>query len=394
MKAIYMDHNSTTPCDPRVVAKMAPYLGESFGNASSEHFFGKEAAEAVEKARESVATLIGASAQELLFTSGTTESINLAVKGVCKAYREEGNRLVTVATEHKAVLESFNAMQSEGFEVEILPVDRFGLVDPKGVEKALTPPTILLAVMLGNNEIGTLHPIFEIGRIAKEKGVLFLCDAAQAVGKIAVDVERMNADLLTVSGHKMYGPKGVGALYVRRKNPRVRLAPAVFGGGQERGLRSGTLNVPGIVGLGEACAIARSEWQGEGLRLQTLRERLKNGILSRLEGVFLNGHPSSRLPHNLSLSFANVDPEPFLALVREELAISTGATCTATSVEPSHVLKAVGVEADLAQATVRFGLGRFNTEQEVDRVIELVVGAVSKLRSVRLRFPSEASAEQ
>ncbi len=359
---------------------MTPYFDDVFGNADSDHVYGREAAAAVEKARESVAQLIGASSPEILFTSGTTESVNLAVQGVCKAYREKGNHLVTVATEHKAVLESLKAMEADGFDLTVLPVDRFGLVDPVAVERALKPSSILLAVMLGNNEIGTLHPIHEIGRIAKEKGVVFLCDAAQAVGKIEVDVEGMGVDLLTISGHKMHGPKGIGALYIRKKNPRIRLSPSVFGGGQERGLRSGTLNVPGIVGLGEACAIARSEWREEGRRLTSLRERLKNGILSKLDDVFLNGPPTGRLPHNLSLSFAGIDPEPFLALLREEVAVSTGAACTATSVEPSHVLSAIGVDAELAPATVRFGLGRFNTEGEVDRAIDVIVQTVSKLR--------------
>jgi cysteine desulfurase len=360
---------------------MVPYFQETFGNASSlSHSYGKDAAEAVEKARENVARLIGASAQEIIFTSGATESIHLAVEGVCKAHKERGNHLVTVATEHKAVLESILAMQDEGFEVTVLPVDSFGLFDPKDVEKALRPQTILLGVMLGNNEIGTLHPIHEIGRIAMGREIPFLCDAVQAVGKIDVDVDRMGIDLLPISAHKLYGPKGTGALYARKKGRRLRLARTSFGGGQERGLRSGTLNVPGIVGFGEACAIARAEGAEESQRLKVLRERLKNGILSRLEGVTLNGHPTSRLPNNLSLSFAGVDPDLFLALIREDVAISTGATCTATSVEPSHVLKAIGLETELARTTIRFGLGQSNTAEEIDRVAGIFVDAVSKLR--------------
>lgn len=386
---IYMDNHSTTPVDPRVFEAMVPYFTEKFGNAASRnHSFGWEAAEAVKKARREVAELIGAVPEEIIFTSGATESDNLAIKGVAEArndtsvsFRARGNHIITAAAEHRAVLDSCKRLEQQGFEVTYLPVDRHGRVDPDGVQRAITPHTILVTIMAANNEVGTLQPIAEIGRIARDHGVLFHTDAVQAAGKIPIHVEEMNVDLLSLSAHKMYGPKGVGALYVRRKNPEVHLAPLLDGGGHEQGLRSGTLNVPGIVGFGVACRIAAEEMAIESERLRRLRDRLQNGLFAELDEVHLNGHPTERLPNNLNLSFAYVDGETLLVGL-SDIAVSTGAACTSAKLEPSHVLRAMRVSEDLAQSSLRFGLGRFNTEEEVDYVRDRVVETVRGLREL------------
>jgi cysteine desulfurase len=379
---IYLDNNATTRCDPRVVEAMLPFFTEHYGNAASRnHSFGWYAEEAVETAREQIATLIGASAKEIVFTSGATESNNLALKGVASMYRKKGNHIITVVTEHKAILDPCKRLERDGYQVTFLPVDRFGQVSAEQVAAAITDKTILVSVMAANNEIGTLHPIGAIGRLCKERGILFHTDAVQAVGKIAVDVEEMGIDLLSLTAHKLYGPKGIGALYVRRKDPRVRLDPIIDGGGHERGMRSGTLAVPGIVGFGMACELARKEMATETERLLRLREKLRAGITSRLEEVYLNGHPTERLPGNLNLSFAFVEGEG-LMMGMKDVAVSSGSACTSASLEPSYVLRALGVGDELAHSSIRFGLGRFNTEEEVDYVIDHVATAVGKLREM------------
>jgi cysteine desulfurase len=382
MALIYMDNNATTRTDPRVVEAMLPYFTEHYGNAASlTHEFGREADEAVEHARGHVAALLGAHPREIVFTSGATESNNLALKGVAAMYRPKGDHLVTVATEHKAVLDPIRRLEREGLHVTILPVDAFGRVSVEQVAQALTPRTILVSVMAANNEIGTLQPIRAIGRLCKERGVLFHSDAAQAAGKVPLAVEEMGVDLLSVSAHKMYGPKGVGALYVRRRDPRVRLEPQMDGGGQERGLRSGTSNVPAIVGFGVACELCRQEMADEARRLTELREQLRCGIQDELSDVTLNGHPTERLPGNLNLSFAGVKGEALLMALRD-VALSSGSACTTASLEPSYVLKALGLDDELAHASIRFGLGRFNTTEEVDAVIPDVVRVVHYLRAL------------
>jgi cysteine desulfurase len=379
---IYMDNQATTPMDPRVLEAMIPFFTERFGNAASRnHKFGWEAEEAVSKAREQIASLIGAAPKEIIFTSGATESDNLAIKGVAEMYREKRNHIITVATEHKAVLDTCKAMAQRGFEITWLPVQSDGLVDPDDVQKAITDKTILASIMLANNEIGTIHPIAEIGRRLKERGVLFHCDATQGVGKIPVDVNAMCIDLMSFTAHKVYGPKGCGALYVRHRNPPVRLVPQMHGGGHQRGMRSGTLNVPGIVGLGKACELCQKEMDQEHGRLLYLREKLRRGITDSLDEVYLNGHPTQRLPGNLNLSFAYVEGES-LMMGLPDIAISSGSACTSASLEPSYVLKALGVSEELAHTSLRFGLGRFNTEEEVDYVIERVAHAVNKLRAL------------
>jgi cysteine desulfurase len=380
---VYMDNHSTTPVDPRVLEAMLPFFTEQFGNASSRnHAFGWEAEAAVDKAREEVANLIGAaSPREIIFTSGATESDNLALKGVAEAYAQKGNHIVTCVTEHKAVLDSCKTLERRGFRVSYLPVDRDGLVACERLRQALTDKTILVSIMAANNEIGTLQPIEEIGRIVEEKGILFHTDAAQAVGKIPLDVEEIGADLLSVSGHKMYGPKGVGALYVRSKKPPIKLNPIIDGGGHERGLRSGTLNVPGIVGLGMACKIAEKEIAAEGERLAILREQLKNGILNHLDEVYVNGHATQRLPGNMNMSFAYVEGESLLMALKD-IAVSTGSACTSASLEPSYVLRALGLDDELAHTSIRFGLGRFNTAEEVSYTVDRVVQEVRRLRSL------------
>ena len=381
---IYMDNHATTPMDPRVLEAMLPYFTEKFGNAASRtHPFGWEAEEAVDRTREQIAKLIGAKAKEIVFTSGATESDNLAIKGVVEFYKDKGDHIITCVTEHRAVLDTCKALERAGkAHTTYLPVDRYGMVDPDDVRKAITDKTVLITIMHANNEIGTIHPIAEIGKMAKEKGVFFHCDATQGVGKIPLDVEAMGMDLLSMTAHKIYGPKGCGALYVRSKNPRVRIAPIIDGGGHERGMRSGTLNVAGIVGFGRVCELCEQEMEVEAGRLLKLREKLYHGITSQLEEVYLNGHPTQRLPGNLNFSFAYVEGESFLLGLNKDIALSSGSACTSASLEPSYVLKALGVAEELAHASIRFGLGRFNTEEEVDYVVDRVVQIVHRLRNL------------
>jgi cysteine desulfurase len=379
---IYFDNNATTRTDPRVVEAMLPFFTEHYGNSGSRnHAFGWEAEEAVEDAREKVASVIGAGAKEVIFTSGATESNNLALKGVAQMYKKKGNHIITQITEHKAVIDPAKRLERDGFHVTFLPVDKYGRVSADQIAAAMTDQTILVSIMAANNEIGTLQPIKEIGNLCKQRGVLFHTDAVQVVGKVPVDVEEMGIDLLSLSAHKLYGPKGVGALYVRRKNPRVRLDPMLDGGGQERGMRSGTLAVTNIVGLGKACELCRLEMPTEPLRLRTLRDRLHQGIISKLEEVYLNGHPTERLPGNLNLSFAYVEGEAMMMGIKQ-VAVSSGSACTSASLEPSYVLKALGVGDELAHSSIRFGLGRFSTQEEVDFVIDDVVKAVTHLRGM------------
>ncbi len=382
-RRVYMDNHATTPVDPRVVEAMLPCFTEMFGNSGSRnHAYGWEAEALVDTAREQVAKAIGAKAKEIIFTSGATESDNLAIKGVVEFYKEKGNHVITATTEHKAILDTCKALERKGqATVTYLPVDKFGLIDLNQLRAAITDKTILVSIMHANNEIGTIQPLHEIGKIVKEKGVLFHTDATQAVGKLPIDVDAMGIDLLSISAHKMYGPKGVGALYVRARNPRVRISPALDGGGQERGFRSGTLNVPGIVGLGRAVEICCEEMEKETERLLRLRERLRQGIMGKLDEVYLNGHPMQRLPGNLNLSFAFVEGESLLMGLKD-IAVSSGSACTSATLEPSYVLKALGVGDELAHTSIRFGLGRFNTEAEVDYVAERVVAEVTRLREM------------
>jgi len=392
---IYLDNNATTAVDPRVLDAMLPYFTERFGNAASKnHAFGWEAEAAVDGAREKVAQLVGAaSPREIVFTSGATESDNLAIKGVAHAYRDKGNHIVTCVTEHKAVLDSCKALEKSGFEVSYLAVNEAGLINLQELRDRLTDKTILISIMAANNEIGTLQPVREIGRLAKEKSIIFHSDATQAVGKVPIDVEQMGIDLLSLTAHKMYGPKGVGALYVRAAKSRVKIAPLIDGGGHERGMRSGTLNVPGIVGLGKAAELARQEIGAEGERLIALRERLKTGLLAQLDDVRINGHPVKRLPGNLNMSFAYVEGES-LMMGLKEIAVSTGSACTSASLEPSYVLKAIGLEDSLAHASIRFGLGRFNTTEEIDYTIQRVGEEVRRLREISPAYKARAKARQ
>ena len=379
---IYMDNNATTRCDPRVVEAMLPFFTEQYGNAASRnHAFGWKAEEAVENAREQVGSIINAGAKEIIFTSGATESDNLALKGVAAMYKKKGNHIITTVTEHKAVIDPCKRLERDGFQVTFLPVDRYGQVSAQQVEEALTDKTILVSIMAANNEIGTVQPIREIGRMCKKRGVLFHTDAVQAVGKVPVDVEDMGIDLLSLTAHKLYGPKGIGALYVRRKDPRVRLDPIIDGGGHERGMRSGTLAVPSIVGFGMACELCQKEMDTEAKRLIGLRERLQRGICEQLDEVYLNGHPVQRLPGNLNVSFAYVEGEALMMGIKD-VAVSSGSACTSASLEPSYVLKALGVGDELAHSSIRFGLGRFSTPEEVDFVIADVVRAVNHLRDM------------
>ena len=379
---IYMDNHATTQVDPRVLDAMLPYFTDKFGNAASRnHSFGWAGEEAVENARQQVASAVNATAKEIIFTSGATESDNLMIKGVAGMYREKGNHIITQAIEHKAVLDTCKRLEKDGFEVTYLPVQRDGRVNPDDVRKAIKPTTILITIMYANNEIGVINPIAEIGKIAKEHGIIFAVDGVQAVGKIPVDVQKDNIDLLAISGHKLYGPKGVGALYVRRRNPRVQLAAIIDGGGHERGMRSGTLNVPGIVGLGKAVEICQQEMAQESARLLALRERLKSGLEAKLDETFINGSMEHRLPNNLNMSFAYVEGESLLMGIND-VAVSSGSACTSATLEPSYVLKALGVGEDLAHTSIRFGLGRFNTPEEVDYVIDKMVQVVTKLREL------------
>ena len=380
---IFLDNHSTTPMDPRVLEAMLPYFVEKFGNAASRnHAFGWEAEEAVEKARKQIARLIKADSKEIVFTSGATEADNLALKGVLEMYKEKGKHIITSATEHRAVLDTAKSLEAKGMAtVTYLPVDKQGMVNPEDVRNAITNKTILISVMLANNEIGTINPVQEIGKIAKEKGVLFHCDATQGVGKIPVDVQAMNLDLMSFSAHKIYGPKGVGALYVRKKNPRVRIAAQMDGGGHERGMRSGTLPVPLIVGFGKACELCEQEMPAESARLAKMRDYLQTGIMAALEESYLNGHPTNRLPGNLNISFAYVEGESLL-MGMKEIALSSGSACTSATLEPSYVLRALGVGTELAHSSIRFGLGRFNTDEEIDYTIKKVIEIVTKLREM------------
>ena len=379
---IYMDNHATTKVDPRVVEAMQPCFSETFGNAASRnHVFGWQAEEAVAEARQQVAGLIGASQREIVFTSGATESDNAAIKGVAEASEGRGNHIVTCATEHKAILDSCKRLEKKGYRVSYLPVRPDGLLRPEALQRALTDKTVLISIMYANNEIGTLQPISEIGRIAREHKIPFHVDAAQAAGKIPVDVETDNIDLLSFTAHKMYGPKGIGALYVRRRGSRLRLSAQIDGGGHERGLRSGTLNVPGIVGFGKACALCGEEMAGEAPRLAGLRDRLLNTVMQALDGVSVNAGLDHRLPNNLNLSFAGVDGESLL-LGLDDVAVSSGSACTTDTPQPSHVLRALGIKPDLAHASIRFGLGRFNTIEEVDYAAAKVVDVVTRLRKL------------
>jgi cysteine desulfurase len=380
---IYMDNHATTPIDPRVLEAMMPYLTVKFGNAASRnHSFGWEAEEAVDKARNQIAALINAKSKEIIFTSGATESDNLAIKGIVEFYKDKGNHVITCVTEHKAVLDSCRALERSGkATVTYLPVDKYGMVDPDGVRKAITDKTVLITIMWANNEIGTIHPVAEIGKIAKDKGIIFHCDAVQAVGKVAVDVGAAGIDLLSMSGHKIYGPKGIGAIYVRSKAPRVRLTPIIDGGGHERGMRSGTLNVPGIAGFGAACEISGADMADESRHTAELRDKLMAGLFERLEDVYLNGHPTQRLPGNLNVSFAYVEGESLLMGIND-IAVSSGSACTSATLEPSYVIRALGTEEELAHSSIRFGLGRFNTEDEVEYVTEKVTHEVKRLREM------------
>jgi len=379
---IYMDNHATTPMDPRVFQAMTPYFTEHFGNAASRnHSFGWRAEEAVEKARKQIADLIGATSKEIIFTSGATESDNLAIKGVAEMYAEKGNHIITVVTEHKAVLDTCKHFEKRGCRVTYLPVLESGLIDLDMLREAITDQTILVSVMWANNEIGVIQPMAEIGRICRERGVLFHSDAVQAIGKVPVDVIRDNVDILSITAHKLYGPKGVGALYVRRKNPRVQLTAQMDGGGHERGMRSGTLNVPGIAGLGEACEIAGREMEQEAARLKRLRDKLAGRFTAELAEVYINGSMESRLPGNLNISFAYVEGESLLMGIND-IAVSSGSACTSATLEPSYVLKALGAADEIAHSSIRFGLGRFNTEEEVDYTANKVIEVVKKLREL------------
>ena len=380
---IYLDYHATTPVDPRVLEAMLPNFTEVFGNAASRsHRFGWSADEAVNAAREEVAKLIGATkSKEIVFTSGATESNNLAIKGVAHFYRERGNHIVTTVIEHKAVLDTCKRLQKDGFEVTYLPVDASGRVSVAELERAITDKTILVSVMLANNEVGTVQPIAEIGAVTRARGVLFHVDAVQGVGKTPFDVEAMNVDLASLTAHKIYGPKGVGALYVRRSKPRVRITAEIDGGGHEFGMRSGTLNVPAIVGFGKACAILTTEWRSEATRLGALRDRLLAALRAGLTDVTINGSLEHRLPNNLNMSFNFVEGESLLMALRD-VALSSGSACTSASLEPSYVLHSMGVTDDAAHSSLRFGLGRFTTEEELDYVAKLVIDKVTKLRGM------------
>jgi cysteine desulfurase len=385
---IYMDNQATTALDPRVLDAMLPYFTEKFGNAASRnHEFGWKAEEAVENARAQIARLIRATPREIVFTSGATESDNLAIKGVAESYRPKGNHIITQATEHKAVLDSCKRLEKYGYEITVLPVAPDGLIDLDELRRAITPKTILLSIMYANNEIGVIQPIAEVGKIAKEHKILFHVDAVQAVGKIPVDVQRDSIDLLSISAHKLYGPKGIGALYVRRKDPRVEISPTIDGGGHERGMRSGTLNVPGIVGLGKACELCQKEMPEEGPRLARLRDKLKDAITASLDGTGVNGSMTHRLPNNLNLSFSGVEGDALLMGIND-VAVSSGSACTSAMIEPSYVLRALGVSDELSHSSIRFGLGRFNTEEEVVYVADRVIETVKRLRELSPLFES------
>jgi cysteine desulfurase len=380
---IYMDNHATTPVDPRVLAAMLPYFTETFGNAASRtHAYGWSAEAAVDDSRDTVAQLIGAeSGKEIVFTSGATESDNLAIKGVAEYYKAKGNHIITTTIEHKAVLDSCKRLEKDGFTVTYVNVGPDGLVDPKAIEAAITDKTILVSVMLANNEVGTIQPIAEIGKITRARGIIFHTDAVQGLGKTPFDVRAMNVDLASLTAHKIYGPKGVGALYVRRSKPRVRLSAQMDGGGHERGNRSGTLNVPGIVGFAKACKILIEEGVAEAEKIRALRDRLHKKITDELDAVVLNGSADHRLPGNLNISFSFVEGEGLMMAIKD-VAVSSGSACTSASLEPSYVLRSMGLEEDMAHSSIRFGLGRFNTEEEVDYVAQLVIAKVKRLRDM------------
>jgi cysteine desulfurase len=379
---IYMDYHATTPVDPRVLEAMMPFFNEKFGNAASRnHPFGWEAEEAVEAARKQVADLVGANPKELIFTSGATESDNLAIKGVAEMYREKGNHIITCVTEHKAVIDTCKKLEKQGLRVTYLPVQKDGRISLDELRASITEKTILITIMTANNEIGVVQPIAEIGAIAKEKGIIFHTDAVQAVGKVPFDVNALKVDLASISAHKMYGPKGVGALYVRRRNPRVLLAEQINGGGHERGMRSGTLNVTGIVGLGKAAQLCQQEMEKDTARLRGLRDRLNAKLHENLDEIYINGSMEHRLPHNLNISFAYVEGESLLMGIND-VAVSSGSACTSASLEPSYVLKALGAGDDLAHSSIRFGLGRWTTDEEVDYVVAKLTNVVRRLREM------------
>jgi cysteine desulfurase len=379
---IYMDNHATTPMDPRVLQAMLPYFTEKFGNAASRnHQFGWEAEAAVETAREQIAKLIGATSKEIIFTSGATESNNLAIKGAAEMYREKGNHIITAVTEHKAVLDTCKRLEKYGYEVTYLPVGKDGRIDLDDLRRAITNKTILISIMYANNEIGVLQPLEEIGKLCRERGIFFHSDAVQALGKVPLDVNKMNIDMASLTGHKLYGPKGCGALYVRRRNPRVQLSAIIDGGGHERGMRSGTLNVPGIVGFGKAAELCKAEMVADTARLSALRDRLNDRLHKGLDEIYINGSTEHRLPHNLNISFAYVEGESLLMGIND-VAVSSGSACTSASLEPSYVLKALGAGDDLAHSSIRFGLGRWTTEEEVDYVADKLVTVVTRLREM------------
>ena len=379
---IYMDSHATTPLDPRVLEAMMPYLTTHFGNAaSSTHLFGEHAKDAVDTARGQIADLIGCSPEEIIFTSGATESDNLAVKGVAYQYRDRRNHIITSTVEHHAVLDSCQALEGSGFNVTYLPVDKYGMVHPQQVKDAITDQTALISLIYVNGEVGTINPITEVGEIAEQYGILFHSDATQGVGKVESDVNELKVDLMSFTAHKMYGPKGIGALYVRKKNPPIQLYPLLHGGGQENNIRSGTLNVPGIVGLGAACELCKQEMEGETKRIASLRERLYHGLSRRIDRIHLNGHPTQRLPGNLNLSFEFVESQSILSGLKE-IALSSGSACNSDSIEPSYVLRAMSVKNELALGAIRFGLGRHNTAAEVDTVVERLAAQIARLREL------------
>jgi cysteine desulfurase len=379
---IYMDYHATTPLDPRVLDAMMPYFTGKFGNAASRnHSFGWEAEQAVEKARTQIAQLIGATSKEIIFTSGATESNNLAIKGIAEMYRERGNHIITQVTEHKAVLDTCKRLEKSGYRVTYLPVNADGLIEVGDLKRAMDDKTILVSIMFANNEIGVIQPIAEIGKLCHERSIIFHTDAVQAAGKVPIDVNALNIDVLSISAHKLYGPKGVGALYVRRRNPRVQVSEQINGGGHERGMRSGTLNVPGIVGLGAACEIAGAEMASEAARLTALRDKLKNKFEKALDYVHVNGSMAHRLPGNLNMSFVYVEGESLLMGIND-IAVSSGSACTSATLEPSYVLKALGLGDDVAHSSIRFGMGRFTTEAEVDYVADKIIDVVQKLREL------------
>lgn len=389
---IYLDNHSTTRPDPRVVEAMLTCLTENYGNASTKaHEFGWKAEAAVEAARKSAAGLLNAARDEIIFTGGATESINLALKGAAESYRSKGNHIITQQTEHKAVLDTCRYLEKCGFTVTYLPVDKYGMIDLDELAGAITDKTILVSIMFANNEIGTIQPVHEIGRICNERNVLFHTDATQAIGKIPVDVIKDNIDLLSMTGHKFHGPKGCGLLFIKNKSPKIKLTPQTHGGSQEKGLRSGTLNVPAIAGLGKACEIARSEIQTEFSLLKSLRDRLQNGITSNIKEVAINGHPVYRLPNNLNISFRGVNADSLMMAIRE-IAVSTGSACSSDSPETSHVLNAIGAEAELKRSTIRFGVSRFNTEEEIDFVINKLTETIKHLREISPAYQTKKGA--